>query len=336
MNGIRCAVIAAAIAVAALSVGQRVQTQGGELAAGKVNHVGVVVPDVDAALREYVRVMGFTRPKVSEYPIPLPDGKTTRFKNAVLYMPNFFIELIQPVSENGPYYEHLKAQGASIEHMGLYVPGQGSIDDVRAALEQAGGKWVLGNKGANYAYVDFHSRIGTTLEVNRGATGAPGEPPMTPPTGDALPPLGALPVTHVGFAATDTAAVVSSLAKIIGITAPKVMEYKDAQYPPSSNWSTSAFLRLAMFTNVGTGVEVIESVGGPTPWSEYVKQQKGTAAQHVAINVGNRMDEEIKDLQAKGGKWTNGKPGGNYAYLDFTNTLGLVFELNGTSKSAGK
>ena len=32
--------------------------------------------------------------------------------------------------------------------------------------------------------------------------------------------------------------------------------------------------------------------------------------------------------------WTNDKPGGNYAYLDFMDTLGLVFELNGTSKSA--
>ena len=42
----------------------------------------------------------------------------------------------------------------------------------------------------------------------------------------------------------------------------------------------------------------------------------------------------IADLVAKGGKWTNGKPGGGYAYLDFMDTLGLVFELNGTSKSA--
>jgi hypothetical protein len=82
------------------------------------------------------------------------------------------------------------------------------------------------------------------------------------------------------------------------------------------------------------GVEVIESVGRPTPWSEYVQRQKGTAAQHLAINVGNRMDETIRDLTAKGGAWTNGKPGGNYAYLDFMDTLGIIFELNGTSKSA--
>ncbi len=84
------------------------------------------------------------------------------------------------------------------------------------------------------------------------------------------------------------------------------------------------------------GLELIESVGGPTPWSEYVARHKGTAAQHLAINVGDKMDEMIRDLRAKGGKWTNGKTGGAYAYLDFMDTLGLIFELNGTSKSAGK
>src|SRR5262249_38461823 len=169
-----------------------------------------------------------------------------------------------------------------------------------------------------------------------GARGAaPAAPPPPPRGGVAPPPLAALPVTHVGFAASDTAAATGAFAKVLGIMPPKVNEYKDSQYPPDSKWNMSAYLRLAFWNQGGTGLEFIESVGGPTPWSEFVKLQKGTAAQHIAINVGTRMDEMIRDLQAKGGKWTNGKPGGGYAYLDFQDTLGLVFELNGTSKSAG-
>ena len=35
----------------------------------------------------------------------------------------------------------------------------------------------------------------------------------------------------------------------------------------------------------------------------------------------------------KGWRWTIGKPGGNYAYVDFQETLGVVFELNGTSRA---
>jgi catechol 2,3-dioxygenase-like lactoylglutathione lyase family enzyme len=326
-------VVALAVAVVALRTGATVETQGGDLAAGRVSHIGVVVRDIDAALREYVRVMGFSMPRVSTYPIPMPDGRKTEFKVATLYMPNFFVEIIQPGSPIGPYYDHMQAHGQSIQHMGLAVPGEGPIDGVRAALEKQGGRWVLGSQGTAYAYVNFDSLLGISVEVIHD-TAKPGPAPAMPADG-ALPPLGALNVTHVGFGATDAAAVTTALTKMIGVPAPKVNEYRDSQYPPNAPWSKTAFLRLATWNQGGIGLEFIESVGGPTPWSEFVKQQKGTAAQHIAINVGNRMDEMIKDLVVKGGKWTNGKPGGNYAYLDFNDTLGLVFELNGTSKSAG-
>jgi len=327
------ALIVVAAAVVGLSVRATLTAQGTELAAARVTHVGVVVPDMDAALREYVRVMGFRVPTINTYPIPMPDGRKAEFKLATLRMPNFFIEVIQPVNTVGPYYDHLQAHGMSIQHMGVAVSDAGSIDDLRSALEQKGGRWTLGTKGTTYAYVSFESTLGATVEVVKGAGGA-GEPAPALPAGDALPPLAALPVTHVGFAAIDTAAVVNGFAKIFGIAPPKVMDYKDAQYPPAAKWNRDAYLRLAFWNQGGMGVEVIESVGRPTPWSEYVQRQKGTAAQHLAINVGNRMDETIRDLTAKGGAWTNGKPGGNYAYLDFMDTLGIIFELNGTSKSA--
>ena len=303
------------------------------LAAARVTHIGVVVTDIEATLREYVRVMGFATPTVNSYPVPTPDGRKMEFKLATLRMPNFVIELTQPVNDVGPYYEHLQAHGMSIQHVGLAVPGTGAVDDLRAGMEQNGGRWTLGAKGSNYAYVSFQPSLGTTLEVLRGGMGA-GEPPPSPVVGDALPPLAALTVSHVGFAVTDTAAVSGTFAKVLGIAAPRVIDYKDAQYPPDAKWNPSAYLRLATWNQGGTSVEIIESVGAPTPWSEYVRQHKGTAAQHIAINVGNRMDEMIRDLVAKGGKWTNGKPGGNYAYLDFMGSLGLIRELNGTSKSA--
>ncbi|MEQ1897647.1 MAG: VOC family protein [Vicinamibacterales bacterium] len=324
---------AACVAVAALALQGLVAAQGGELATARVSHIGVVVPDIDKAVKEYVRVMGFATPKVNTYPLPLPDGGKTAIKVAVLHMPNFFLELNQPVDKVGPFHDHLQAQGISIMHLGLALPGTGSVDAVRADLEKKGGRWTLGSKGGNSAYLDFNKTLGTSYEVVRGA-GPAGEPPPSVPPGDALPPLAALNVGHVGFAAADTTALTEAYGRTFGVAAPKVMEYKDAQYPPNNIWSPTAFLRLAFWSQGGTGLEAIQSVGGPTPWSEDVVKHKGSIAQHLAINVGNRMDEIIKDLTAKGGKWTNGKPGGAYAYLDFSSTLGLIFELNGTSRSA--
>jgi catechol 2,3-dioxygenase-like lactoylglutathione lyase family enzyme len=332
MDRIRVFVTAIAVVVVAFRLEPTVTTQGGALAAARVTHIGVVVADMEAALRQYVQVMGFPMPAIKQYPVPLPDGRTADFKLATLYMPNFFIEVIQPVNDVGPYSGHLRTHGMSIQHMGLAVPGTGSVDDLRSALEHEGGRWVLGSKGGNFAYVDLFPMLGTTLEVIHTAPAAPGP---SAAAGDPVPALATLPVGHVGVAATDATAVVNNYARVLGIPAPRVMEYKDAQYPPDAKWSRSAFLRLASWNQGGIGVEIIESVGEPTPWSEYLKRHKGTAAQHLAINVGDRMNEMIKALVEKGGTWTNGKPGGNYAYLDFSSTLGLVFELNGTSKSAG-
>lgn len=305
---------------------------GFELSGVRVTHVGVVVTDLDAALREYVRVMGFEMPKPMTYPGPMPDGRKAEMKFATFTMPNFNIEVVQPLNSQGPYYEHLQAHGMSIQHVGLAITETGHIDELRAGLEQNGGRWVLGSKGGKFAYVGFEPTLGTTLElVESSAMNGAKAPPAAP--GDAVPPLGTLPVSHVGFAAKSTAAAVDRFATILGITPAAVRDYKDSQYPPNTTWNPAAYLRLAFWNQGGMGIEIIESVGGPTPWSEYVQRQKGTAVQHIALNVGNRMDETIRDLVAKGGKWTNGKPGGNYAYVDFMDTLGLIFELNGTSTS---
>src|ERR1019366_3221241 len=162
------------------------------------------------------------------------------------------------VNDVGPYYEHLQAHGMSIQHVGLAVPGTGAVDDLRAGMEQNGGRWTLGAKGSNYAYVSFQPSLGTTREVLRGGTG-PGEPPPSQAAGDALPPLAALTVSHVGFAATDAAAVSGTFAKVLGIAAPRVIDYKDAQYPPDAKWNPSAYLRLATWNQGGTSVEIIES-----------------------------------------------------------------------------
>ena len=148
--------------------------------------------------------------------------------------------------------------------------------------------------------------------------------------------MASLMVTHVGFGVTDAEQVSKGYADAFGFTAPRLGSYTDSQYPPDSTWNEAASLRLASWRQGDIGIELIESVGGPTPWSDYVARQLGSAAQHIAINVGDKMDEMIRDLQMKGGTWTNGKAGGNYAYLDFMDTLGIIFEINGTSKMAAE
>ena len=55
--------------------------------------------------------MGFAPPAVNDVSIDAPNGQKVTFKLATVYMPNFYIELVQPVSKNGPYAEHWQKHG---------------------------------------------------------------------------------------------------------------------------------------------------------------------------------------------------------------------------------
>src|SRR5215510_692411 len=80
---------------AVLGTSTRVATQGVTLS-GVVTHVGVVVSDIDKAIPEYVRVMGFPTPKINDnLRLPIgPDGIVQDARIATMYMPNFFIEVV--------------------------------------------------------------------------------------------------------------------------------------------------------------------------------------------------------------------------------------------------
>ncbi len=322
-------VVAASVGFRATGTMQAPPKVGGDV---EVTHFGIVTRDIDATLREFTRVMGFPVAPVSQYPIDMPDGRKAVTRMAALSFPNFRLEILQPIDQHGPYHDHLQQFGMGIQHTAFNITA-GNIEELKQGMEQKGGRWVLGAPKGTFAYLSFRPTLGTTFELVRG-TGAAGPVAPPVPSDGSLPPLAALPVTHIGFAVKDFDAAAREFADVLGVTAPRAMDYKDSQYPPGAAWNPSAYLRLGTWRQKNIGIELIQSVGRPTPWSEFVEQQRGTAAQHIAISVGDRMDEMIKDLQAKGGTWTNGRPGGNYAYLDFMKTLGLVLELNGTSKSA--
>jgi len=332
-------VIALLAGIAGMQTTARMQGTA-QIGSAPITMAAVSVRDIDAAIRNYVEIMGVQAPQVRSFALDLPNGSKTDLKTALIQLPNFQIELNQPVGKTGPVAEHLQKHGPGINRVMFAVSG--SIDDMRSGLEAKGGKWVGGAKGGRYAIVDFRNQIGTMVEVvQQGAQ--PTAQSSSAATGSVvgLPPLGSLQVTHLGFAITDADKVAKAFTDILGIPMPRIRDYKDSfptdprvQYPPESPWNKDTPLRLTSWRQGPVGIELIASVGGPTPWSDFVAKQHGSAAQHIAINVGDKMDEMILTLQQKGGKWTNGKTGGIYAYLDFQDKLGLVFELNGTSKSA--
>ena len=102
---------------------------------GRLNHVAIVVPDLDAAVRLYRDTLGA---RVSA-PMALPEhGVTTVF----VELPNTRIELLHPLGEHSPIAKFLQGNPAGGMHHVCYEVE--NLLAVRDRLKAAGAR-VLGD-----------------------------------------------------------------------------------------------------------------------------------------------------------------------------------------------
>ena len=101
---------------------------------GRLNHVAIAVPDLEAAARQYRDVLGGS---VSD-PVDMPEhGVTTVFVD----LGNTTVELLQPLGTNSPIAAFLERKPEGGMHHVCY-----EVADLRAACDRlvAGGARVLG------------------------------------------------------------------------------------------------------------------------------------------------------------------------------------------------
>lgn len=131
---------------------------------GRLNHVAIAVPDLEAGARLYRDMLGAN---VSE-PVPQPDhGVTTVF----IDLPNTRIELIAMLGEQSPIRGFLERNSFGGIHHVCY-----EVDDVRAAAREltARGARVLGNgepkigaHGKPVIFVHPGDFLGTLIELEQ-------------------------------------------------------------------------------------------------------------------------------------------------------------------------
>jgi len=102
---------------------------------GRLNHVAIAVPDLDAAAATYKNTLGATVSDPDEIP---EHGVTVVF----VELPNTKIELLHPLGENSPIAAFLAKNPAGGMHHVCY-----EVDDIIAARDrmQAEGARVIGD-----------------------------------------------------------------------------------------------------------------------------------------------------------------------------------------------
>jgi methylmalonyl-CoA/ethylmalonyl-CoA epimerase len=129
---------------------------------GRLNHVAIAVPDLDAAARLYRDTLGA---RVSD-PQALPEhGVTVVF----VELPNTKVELLEPLGETSPIAAFLERRpGGGIHHV-CY-----EVDDIAAACERLAksgarilgdGKPRTGAHGLPVVFLDPKDFSGTLIEL---------------------------------------------------------------------------------------------------------------------------------------------------------------------------
>ena len=128
-----------------------------------IEHIGIAVEDLDAAIRYYEEVIGLECYAIEEV-------KDQKVKTAFFKIGETKIELLESTDPEGPVGKFIEKKGPGVHHLAFAVP------DVDKALEDAAGKGVrlidaAGRKGAeglNIGFLHPKSTFGVLTEFCSG------------------------------------------------------------------------------------------------------------------------------------------------------------------------
>ena len=137
-----------------------------------VLQVGIVVKDVDAAVRKYWEVCGIgpweihTMDNANMHDTTL-NGKKTEFSMKVAFanVGNMQLELIEPLNDENIYSEFLREHGEGLHHIACAVD---DFDETKAVLN---GKGVgvlqegVTREGMGFAYLDTQDAMSCITEI---------------------------------------------------------------------------------------------------------------------------------------------------------------------------
>ena len=141
--------------------------------------------------------------------------------------------------------------------------------------------------------------------------------------------LGSHTIVQIGLIVRDIEETSRAYADVFGLKVPQWI-LTDPEPEANTRYRgepTEARAKLAFLDMGSLQLELIEPVGGPSTWQEFLDAH-GEGVHHIAFNV-EGMSDRVAYLEGKGiplvqrGDYT----GGRYAYVDGLAQLKVVLEL---------
>ncbi len=123
--------------------------------AKRIDHVGIVVSDLDAALATYARNFGFAAD-------PSRGGEVAALgiRNAFMPVGGSDLEFIQPTTDSGPVAQFAKDRGEGTFMLSI------EVEDINSAVEHLRGLGArVGDPNNGVAFVSMKSTHGVNLQL---------------------------------------------------------------------------------------------------------------------------------------------------------------------------
>ncbi|MCL6625894.1 VOC family protein [Alicyclobacillus shizuokensis] len=141
--------------------------------------------------------------------------------------------------------------------------------------------------------------------------------------------LGTQIVTQIGIIVRDIEKTARKFAEFFGVETPswQLTDGQDRAHTEYRGEATDARAKLAFFHMGSVDIELIEPVGGPSTWQEFLDTH-GEGVHHIAFVVKD-MQGKLKALDAMGIPLVQrgDYEGGRYAYVDAGESLKVIVEL---------
>lgn len=141
--------------------------------------------------------------------------------------------------------------------------------------------------------------------------------------------LGTNVVCQIGLIVRDVEKSSRAYADLLGVDAPRwiLTDVREVAHTEYRGEPTEAQAKLAFFDVGALSLELIEPVGGPSTWQEFL-QTHGEGVHHIAFRIKD-MAGRLEALDGKGMQLVQrgDYAGGRYAYVDAVPQLSVILEL---------
>jgi catechol 2,3-dioxygenase-like lactoylglutathione lyase family enzyme len=131
------------------------------------------------------------------------------------------------------------------------------------------------------------------------------------------------PLTHVGIVVRDVETSARAFGDAFGVEVPPPTVASGLPVPGGA----AAQVKLTNLVKDSFRIELLEPVGGPSPWQEFL-DERGEGVHHLGVRVAD-VGAAIAFLEDQGGRLVLGNAGVDFGYMDMAPELGVTIEVMG-------